>query len=309
MEGKYQMRNRTVRVVLASLCLVVAAAGCSNDSAPPDDDNGISARADAHPGRLGRRHGRGLDPARRRVVLTNTTEQAFAGTRSLKTTGPHRRLQRSQPEPHRPAREGRDLPGRRVGAARLRRGADHHPGDDAAHAGRTARKQFDTIAQNTNVTDGAWVTLNRPSYSFSTDVTGLLLYVEATSATASYYIDAFSLVGDRARRRSRATSRTARCRAGSRAAPSTLTNTTEQAFAGTRSLKTTGRTAGFNGPSRQLVGQLTKGATYEVTVSARLVTGTPATTVSVTMQRTPTGGSTRVRFDRVRTWRSPTRPG
>ena len=54
--------------------------------------------------------------------------------------------------------------------------------------------QFDTIAQNTNVTDGAWVTLNNPSYSFSTDVTGLLLYVEATSATASYYIDAFSLV-------------------------------------------------------------------------------------------------------------------
>ena len=73
--------------------------------------------------------------------------------------------------------------------------------------------------------------------------------------------------------------------------PVTLTNTTEQALGGTRSLLTTGRTAGFNGPSRQLVGQLTKGATYQVTVSARLVAGTPATTVSVTMQRTPTGGS------------------
>ena len=31
-----------------------------------------------------------------------------------------------------------------------------------------------------------------------------------------------------------------------------LTNTTEQAFAGTRSLRTTGRTAGFMGPSLPL---------------------------------------------------------
>jgi endo-1,4-beta-xylanase len=44
--------------------------------------------------------------------------------------------------------------------------------------------------------------------------------------------------------------------------PVTLTNTTEQAFAGTHSLKTTGRTAGFNGPSLDLLGVLTRGATY-----------------------------------------------
>ena len=79
----------------------------------------------------------------------------------------------------------------------------------------------------------------------------------------------------------------------------TLTNTTEQAFAGTRSLKTTGRTAGFKGPSRQLIGQLTKGATYGVTVSARLVDGEAATTVRVTMQRTLTGRLERVRYDRA----------
>ena len=52
---------------------------------------------------------------------------------------------------------------------------------------------FDTVAQNTNVTDAAWVTMTG-LYTFTTDVTGLLLYVESTSATASYYIDSFSIV-------------------------------------------------------------------------------------------------------------------
>src|SRR5204862_1211314 len=76
----------------------------------------------------------------------------------------------------------------------------------------------------------------------------------------------------------------------------TLTNTTEQAFAGTRSLKTTNRTQTFAGPSFPLTGQLTKGATYGVTVSARLVTGTPATTLKVTMQRTIPGGTNQFDF-------------
>src|SRR6185295_16155840 len=70
-----------------------------------------------------------------------------------------------------------------------------------------------------------------------------------------------------------------------------LTNTTEAAQAGIRSLKTTGRTAGFNGPSLNVMPLLTKGATYQVTVSVRLVTGEAPTTIRVTVQRTPTGGS------------------
>src|SRR5262245_1972669 len=74
--------------------------------------------------------------------------------------------------------------------------------------------------------------------------------------------------------------------------PVTLTNTTEQAFAGTRSLKTTGRTAGFNGPSLNLTGQMFKGATYQIGVAVRLVPGgVSPTTIRVTMQRTLVGGS------------------
>jgi endo-1,4-beta-xylanase len=71
----------------------------------------------------------------------------------------------------------------------------------------------------------------------------------------------------------------------------TLTNSTEAAQGGTHSLKTTGRTAGFNGPSLNILPTLTKGATYQVTVSVRLVTGEVPTTIRVTVQRTPTGGS------------------
>jgi endo-1,4-beta-xylanase len=279
------MRNRGVRVVLASL-LVVAAAGCSNDAAPPVDDNGISGaltniQDDWEDGSL-----EGWVP-RGGVTLTNTTEQAFAGTRSLKTTG---------------RTAGFMGPSLNV-TGQLVKGATYQVGVSVrlvtGEAPTTIRmtmqrtlmdgtNAFDTIAQNTNVTDGAWVTLNNPSYSFSTDVTGLVLYVEATSATASYYIDAFSLV-ETAPPPLSSDFEDGTLQGWIPRGPVTLTNTTEQAFAGTRSLKTTGRTAGFNGPSRQLVGQLTKGATYQVTVSARLVAGTPATTASVTMQRTPTG--------------------
>jgi hypothetical protein len=52
--------------------------------------------------------------------------------------------------------------------------------------------QFVTIAQNASVTDAAFVTLTG-LFSFGADMSGLLLYVEATSATASYYLDNFSI--------------------------------------------------------------------------------------------------------------------
>src|SRR5215813_8202460 len=72
--------------------------------------------------------------------------------------------------------------------------------------------------------------------------------------------------------------------------PVTLTNSTAAA-GGTHSLKTTGRTQGFHGPSLNVLSLLTKGATYQVSASVRLVAPTAATTVRVTMQQTPTVGS------------------
>ena len=74
-----------------------------------------------------------------------------------------------------------------------------------------------------------------------------------------------------------------------------LTNTEEVGSrtggAGTHSLETTGRTAGYNGPSLDTLGLLTKGATCQVSVWVRLLSGESPTQLKVTMQRTVNGSS------------------
>src|SRR5215475_13850586 len=76
-----------------------------------------------------------------------------------------------------------------------------------------------------------------------------------------------------------------------------LSNTTEAAHTGTHSLKTIGRTAGFNGPSLDLVNTLSRGNVYQITAWVRLVSGQTADQLKITVQRTPAGGSTA--FDQV----------
>src|SRR4030095_1665820 len=76
-----------------------------------------------------------------------------------------------------------------------------------------------------------------------------------------------------------------------------LTNTTEAANGGTHSLKTTGRTQGFQGPSLDILGKVLKGATYQISASVRLVTAQPASTLKITVQRTPNGAANA--FDQV----------
>jgi GH35 family endo-1,4-beta-xylanase len=68
----------------------------------------------------------------------------------------------------------------------------------------------------------------------------------------------------------------------------TLTNSTEAAHTGTHSLKTTNRTASFNGPSLDLQSQLLPGATYQISGWVRLVSGSD--TVRFTVQH-GTGGN------------------
>jgi endo-1,4-beta-xylanase len=156
---------------------------------------------------------------------------------------------------------------------------------------------FDSIVFQAPITDSAWVQLSG-TYSFNAPVNDLLLYVESANTTASYYIDTFTvtqlapppLVAD--------------FEDGGndgwipRGSGVSLTNSTVVANTGTHSLLTSGRTSGFMGPSIDLTSQLTQGATYQVSVSARLVTGTPATTVNLTVQRTPATGSTA--FDSIK---------
>ena len=65
-----------------------------------------------------------------------------------------------------------------------------------------------------------------------------------------------------------------------------MTNSTDVANGGSHSLLTTGRTAVDDGPSLNLLGLLTSGATYQVSAWVRLTPGTPATQLQMRVART-----------------------
>ncbi|SEF74888.1 endo-1,4-beta-xylanase [Nonomuraea solani] len=69
-----------------------------------------------------------------------------------------------------------------------------------------------------------------------------------------------------------------------------VTVAAEAARTGTGGLLTTGRTATWHGAS--IPAPLVRGVGYEVTAYARMASGQPAGTIAMTVQRTPTGGST-----------------
>ena len=71
----------------------------------------------------------------------------------------------------------------------------------------------------------------------------------------------------------------------------TLAAVTEASHSGTRSLKTTGRTAEWNGPSLDLASRFQPGVTYSVEGYVRLVVGQPASTLKITVQRETAGGT------------------
>ncbi|HKQ75977.1 MAG TPA: endo-1,4-beta-xylanase [Blastocatellia bacterium] len=225
------------------------------------------------------------------VTLTNTTEAAAGGTRSLKTTG------RTQGF-HGPSLNVLSL---------LSKGATYQITASvrlvAPTAATTVRvtmqqtpaggsNQFVTIAQNTGVTDAAFVTLTG-LFSFGADMTGLLLYVESTNATASYYLDNFSITlvapapGPPPNTTGAATDFETGEREGwaPRIGREVLTVTTADANSGNRSLLTTGRMATFDGPSLNVTNVMFNGSRYRVSLWAKLAPGEPNTQLRVSLQR------------------------
>ena len=291
-------------LILRSLWLGVVAVGCSTDRAPASGPE-VQQVASALTGTLSSDFEDGTTQGWfpfGSPTVTNSTEVANTGTHSLLTAN---------------RTSGFMGPGISL-TGQLTAAANYHVSVAARlAAGQAATglkvtvmrsfadgtSAFDSVVPSTQVTDQAWVTL-QGNYSFASGtnssgsaLSGIILYVESDSATASYYIDTFSLT---------------------QAAPPpisfdfedgtvqgwfpfgspTVANSTDTSFpSGTHSLLTTNRTASFMGPGVSMLGQLTKGATYQVTVSARLQTGQPASTLIATFQRTPTGGS--AAFDQV----------
>jgi endo-1,4-beta-xylanase len=225
------------------------------------------------------------------VVLTNSTEAAATGTNSLKTTG------RTQGF-HGPSLDILGL---------LTRGATYQvtasvrlvAGETATTLRATVQQtpaggsnQFVTVAQNTNVTDAAWVTLTG-LYSFGTEMTGVLFYIEATNATASYYVDNFSITflapppGPPPNTTGIATDFETNTTEGwvSRTGVEIVTVTSADQHGGSNSLLTTNRTSTFRGPAIDVTNIMFNGSRYRVSLWTKLAPGEPATQLRVSLER------------------------
>jgi endo-1,4-beta-xylanase len=171
--------------------------------------------------------------------------------------------------------------------------------------GETADR-FDSVAASAmnGVTSGSWVTL-QGSYRLTTDVTNLILYVESAGATTEYYIDDFRITEvvpdqsgfvcdfetDRNSGRFCFTAQDGSDRNWTPLGTAVLANVTEEAHGGTRSLRTTGRTAVWQGPALNILGKMTSGFRYRMTVWAKLAAGEPDTSLRTTVERRFSGAT------------------
>jgi endo-1,4-beta-xylanase len=227
------------------------------------------------------------------VVLTNTTEAAQAGTHSLKTTGRTQGFHGPSLNIQNTLTKGATY----QVTVSVRLVSGQAPTTIRVTVQRTptgGSNQFDTVVSSANngVTDAAWTTLNGV-YSFGTDNSGLLLYVEATSATASYYIDSFSITqlapapGPPANTTGAAATFETGTREGwaPRIGDETLTVTTADAHTGTFSLLTSGRTSAFRGPAFNVTNVMFNGSRYRISLWAKLAPGEPSSQIRVSLQR------------------------
>jgi endo-1,4-beta-xylanase len=275
------MPNLMSRLGAAAVCLF---AGASSLSAQPV----TIVQNDWEDGTL-----QGWIPRGGTVVLTNTTEVAHAGTHSLKTTG---------------RTAGFNGPSLNI-LPLLVSGATYQitasvrlvTGTPATQLSITVQRtvnganNFDSVVQSgaTAVTDSAWTTLTG-LYSYTgTAPSGLLLYVESASATASYYVDDFSIVlaanppGPPPNTNGLSTGFESGTREGwtPRIGTESVNPSSADAHSGTFSLLTTGRTAAFQGPAINVTNIMFNGSRYVVSVWAKLAPGEPSSSLRVSLQR------------------------
>ncbi len=187
-------------LVLASLSPIVVAIGCANGGAPSDEPE-VTTKVAALTGTLSADFEDGTTQGWfpfGSPTVASSTDVANTGTHSLLTTN---------------RTSGFMGPGTSL-TGQLTAAANYHVSVAARlQAGQAATglkvtvmrsfadgtSAFDAVVPSTQVTDQAWVTL-QGNYSFASStnssgsaLSGIILYVESDSATASYYIDTFSL--------------------------------------------------------------------------------------------------------------------
>ncbi len=152
--------------------------------------------------------------------------------------------------------------------------------------------QFDNVMTISNVTDQAWATATA-LYSFSTDNSALIFYVQTQSGNASYYIDTVSIVqvapppGPPANTSGASATFESNTLEGwsSRTGVEVVANSTDDAHSGTHSLLTTNRTAAFRGPAFNVTNVMFNGSRYVVSVWAKLAPGQADSQLRVSLQR------------------------
>src|SRR5262245_1443549 len=228
------------------------------------------------------------------VTLTNTNEvPAHGGTRSLKTTGRTAGF-------HGPSLNAFGLLAKGATyqvTAWVRLVAGESPTQIRVTMQRTVSgsNSFDSIASSsaTGVTDAAWAPLTG-LYAFGgNDPSGLLLYIESSSATASYYVDDFSIVkiadppGPPPNTNGLVSTFESGTREGwgPRIGDETVTVTSADAHSGANSLLTTGRTTAFRGAAVNVTNIMFNGSRYQVSLWAKLAPGQAPTQLRVSLQR------------------------
>ena len=233
------------------------------------------------------------------VVLTNVAGTALTGTHSLLTTG--RTAGFNGPSLELASVLTPGTPYQITAYVRLA------AGEPATQVRMTMRRtpsggsaQFESVSANISVTDGDWVAV-QGVYTFSGGVSGLLLYIESTSATASYYVDDFSISVAPAVGCSdppdtsgiHTDFETGTTQGWSpRIGRETVAATTADAHGGQYSLLTTGRQAAFDGAAINAAGKLCNGSRYRVTVWVKLAPGELDSQIRVSLQRTFAGATT-----------------
>lgn len=165
---------------------------------------------------------------------------------------------------------------------------------------------FSTVASSTTVTNTGWVMLQgtyTPPSNFSPPPTGtddLFLYVEDdTNANAEYYVDTFSVSltnggctvpPDNSGIFSDFEDGTTQGW-GTRFNLGTVANTTADAHTGSHSLIVTGRTANFQGPTRDITGKMCNGQQYWVEAWVKMAPGQPSTSINMSLQLTDAAGN------------------
>jgi endo-1,4-beta-xylanase len=156
--------------------------------------------------------------------------------------------------------------------------------------------QYDQVAASAanGVTDAAWVALTG-DYTFTTDVSALQLYVESSDATSQYYLDDLTITtlgadpGEPAAGVATDFENNTAQGWQPRIGGETLAVTSADKHRGSYSLLTTGRQNAYDGPSLNILGKITRGAKYNVSVWAKLAPGETDTSLRVSIQRTAGG--------------------